>query len=120
MNTPRVNIATARRWLQLSFWVLWASGRYPSACRTFKSRRRRRIVALTGTALRDALRQGGYAVFLRHPTRVDTKTVTIRCRCWAAAGTPDLKTGVCLNDEGRAEAWLLGRTVQACDSGGKS
>ena len=70
---------------------------------------------LTGNALRDALRKGGYVLFVRHATRNETKTLTSFDA--ALLGNkpllhPDLKTGLCLNPEGEAEAWLIGQALR--------
>ena len=70
---------------------------------------------LKGDALRDALRKGGYVLFVRHATRNETKTVTPFDA--ALLGNkpllhPELKTGLCLNPEGEAEAWLIGQAVR--------
>ncbi len=68
-----------------------------------------------------AIKEGGYVLFFRHTARDrfsegDTQTAFDNLPMTRAQlEHPDLKTAICLNEQGRAEAWLLGEVFRQLD-----
>lgn len=67
----------------------------------------------------NAMRQGGYTIFIRHAERdkdVENRSAFERFALRFEGGThPSFKRGSCLTEEGKAEAWLLGQVFKKAE-----
>jgi len=67
----------------------------------------------------EAMRHGGYTIFIRHSERdkdVENMSALERFATKFEGGThPTFKRGMCLTEEGKAEAWLLGQVFEKAE-----
>ncbi len=78
------------------------------------------VPACMSAEIFEAMRHGGYTIFIRHSERdkqVENQTAFDRFAMRFEGGAhPTFKKGSCLTEEGRAEAWLLGKLFEKAES----